>query len=63
VLDGAVTGATSLYSFASKLPWPPERERTQRAGGCLARDTGVWGRLLCWKGVMLWLGVDLEREK
>jgi hypothetical protein len=40
MLDGAVLGAESLYSFVSKLPRPPERERTQRAVGCLARDTG-----------------------
>jgi hypothetical protein len=49
--DGAVPGVKSRYSFVSKLPRPPERERTQRAVECLARDTGVWGGLLYWRGL------------
>jgi hypothetical protein len=59
VLDGAVTGATSLYSFASKI---------SRSRGDMGQRRGVWllellpliGRalMLRWRVLGRWLGVE-----
>jgi hypothetical protein len=43
MLDGAVLGAESLYSFVSKLPRPPERRDREREGHVLTRLTAGWG--------------------